>query len=163
MTTHSEQMHAFDFLHGSWRVHHHRLRLRLANSSDWDDFEGSLRCWPILGGSGNIDDNELTMPGDAYRAVTMRLFEQAAGVWRIWWFDARHAEQLDPPLLGAFKDGVGSFYANDSFEGRPIRVRFLWRCFSATAARWEQAFSGDGGQTWETNWVMDFEKIERQA
>ena len=28
-----------------------------------------------------------------------------------------------------------------------------------TAARWEQAFSADGGATWEVNWVMEFTRV----
>jgi hypothetical protein len=35
-------------------------------------------------------------------------------------------------------------------------VRFVWSGCSDTAARWEQAFSVDGGQTWVTNWIMEF-------
>ena len=38
----------------------------------------------------------------------------------------------------------------------PIRVRFIWSGVTTPTPRWEQAFSDDGGETWETNWVMDF-------
>jgi len=155
----AEQRHAFDFLHGSWRVHHHRLRARLAHSSDWEDFDGTSRCWGILGGDGNVDDNVIEFPSGTYRASTMRVFDARAGVWRIWWFDARNVETLDPPLVGSFHDGVGTFYADDNWQGKPIRVRFLWRSASSDSARWEQAFSDDKGKTWETNWVMSFEKV----
>ncbi len=61
-------------------------------------------------------------------------------------------------MHGRFEDGVGTFLGDDELHGRPIRVRFLWSGISAQAARWEQAFSGDGGATWETNWVMDFRR-----
>jgi hypothetical protein len=154
-----EQRHAFDFLHGSWRVHHHRLRARLAHSSEWEDFDGTVHCWGILGGDGNVDDNVIELPSGTYRASTMRVFDARAGVWRIWWYDARSVETLDPPLVGSFYDGVGTFYSDDSWHGRPIRVRYLWRNASADSARWEQAFSEDGGKTWETNWVMSFDKV----
>jgi hypothetical protein len=30
-------------------------------------------------------------------------------------------------------------------------------------ARWEQAFSEDGGRTWETNWIMDYTRIAEDA
>jgi hypothetical protein len=156
----SEQPHAFDFLHGSWRVHHHRLRTRLAHSNDWEDFDGTSRCWEIFGGSGNVDDNVLGWPSGPYRAATIRVFDAKSGVWRIWWFDARRVAELDPPVVGTFQDGVGTFYAYDTWEGRPIRVRFLWRSVSAKSAKWEQAFSDDDGKTWETNWVMLFDKVE---
>ena len=46
-----------------------------------------------------------------------------------------------------------------TLEGRPIRVRFLWSRITDTSARWEQAFSLDGGGSWETNWIMDFTRV----
>ena len=59
-------------------------------------------------------------------------------------------------MVGRFEAGIGTFYADDSFGGRPIRVRFLWTGTGTPSPRWEQAFSTDGGATWETNWEMDF-------
>jgi hypothetical protein len=38
-------------------------------------------------------------------------------------------------------------------------VRFIWSGISETTAHWEQAFSIEGGQTWETNWVMDSTRV----
>ena len=66
---------------------------------------------------------------------------------------------LDPPVLGGFDGDVGIFEGDDVFDGRPIRVRFTWSRVTTPAPRWEQAFSADGGETWETNWVMDFTRI----
>jgi hypothetical protein len=40
-----------------------------------------------------------------------------------------------------------------------IYVRFLWTHQSENVARWEQAFSDDGGKTWETNWIMEMERV----
>ena len=71
---------------------------------------------------------------------------------------ANHQSHLDPPLVGSFVDGVGTFRCDDTWDGRPIVVRFLWST-GPEAPRWEQAFSADGGQSWETNWVMDFERV----
>ena len=65
----------------------------------------------------------------------------------------------DNPMVGGFQDGRGLFFADDVFEGRPIRVRFIWTPLTATACKWEQAFSPDAGETWETNWVMEFERV----
>ena len=148
----------FDFLVGSWRVHHRRLKERLANNHDWIEFEGTCIMRKIFGGAGNLDENFLDFPGGAYRAVTVRTYDAATSQWSIWWFDSRYPSHLDPPVVGAFKDGAGTFYADDTFQGKPIRVRFLWTNF-ATKPHWEQAFSADGGQTWETNWTMEFERL----
>jgi hypothetical protein len=63
-------------------------------------------------------------------------------------------------LKGRFVDGVGTFYADDTLRGKPIKVRFIWSNITATSAHWEQAFSPDGGKTWETNWYSDFSKAD---
>jgi hypothetical protein len=63
---------------------------------------------------------------------------------------------LDKPVVGSFHDGRGEFYNEDTFERRSIFVRFIWSDITPTSCRWEQAFSADGGKTWETNWIMEF-------
>ena len=65
----------------------------------------------------------------------------------------------DPPIRGRFEGGDGVFYAEETFRGQPITVRFLWLRTRSQTPRWEQAFSPDGGKTWETNWEMDFERL----
>ncbi len=146
----------FDFLIGPWRVHHRRLKDRLVGSNDWLDFEGTTEARKILGGAGNMDDNTLDLPGGAYHAVSLRTFNPGSREWAIWWVDGRRPGHLDPPVVGRFSDGIGSFFADDTLNGIPIRVRFVWSHIAARSCRWEQAFSADGGATWETNWVMEF-------
>lgn len=146
----------FDFLHGSWRIAHRRLKRRLAACEEWETFEGQSVVWPLMGGFGNVDDNLLELPGGTYRAATIRAYDPATKLWRIWWLDARHPDRIDVPVVGRFENGVGTFTAEEMFEGRPIVVRFLWFVETPDRLRWEQAFSPDGGKTWETNWVMGF-------
>ncbi|MGN6829208.1 DUF1579 domain-containing protein [Paucibacter sp. M5-1] len=146
----------FDFIIGRWAVRHRRLRERLAGCSEWQEFSGSSSTRKILGGFGNIEDNLLALPEGEYRAAALRSFDPASGQWSIWWLDARRPQGLDVPVVGRFAEGVGSFFADDALDGRPIRVRFLWSVPASGLPRWEQAFSADAGQTWETNWTMDF-------
>jgi hypothetical protein len=148
-------VHDFDFLPGTWRVHHRRLKVRLTGSDEWEEFEGTSVAWPLLDGAGNIDDNVLELPGGTYRAISLRSYDPAAERWSIWWLDGRNPGQLDPPVVGGFADGIGTFIGRDTFDGRPILVRFLWSGITAGTARWEQAFSEDDGKTWEVNWVME--------
>jgi hypothetical protein len=150
----------FDFLHGVWNVRHRRLTERLKGSDAWEEFSGTSTTRPIMGGMGNLEDNMLNFPGGAYKAVALRSFDSAHGLWAIWWLDGRNPHALDVPVVGLFSDGVGTFLADDTFEGKLIKVRFVWRHESADSCRWEQAFSADGGTTWETNWVMDFTRAE---
>jgi hypothetical protein len=147
----------FDFLFGSWIVRHRRLKERLANCVQWEEFRGTLTAQPLLGGAGNVDDNVLELPGGTYRAATLRAFDPKTQQWSIWWLDGRNPHApLDPPMKGSFAGGIGMFLADETFNGRPVKVRFLWSAITPTSGHWEQAFSTDGGASWETNWEMDF-------
>ena len=151
--------HDFDFLTGHWRVLHRRLRERLAGIEEWQEFDGTCVMQTMLGGQGNIDDNVLNLPAGAYRATSIRAFDPRTGRWAIWWLDARNPHRLDEPVMGGFERGVGTFYADDTLNGRPIRVRFRWTDTRAGSPRWEQAFSADAGKSWETNWTMTFVRV----
>jgi hypothetical protein len=157
MTNHA---HDFDFLTGRWRVRHARLKERLAGCRDWLEFEGTSELWTTLDGRGTIDDNYIGLPGDPYRAVTIRGYDPKTEIWAIWWLDGRRPHQIEPPVFGRFKDGVGIFVGDDTFNGHPIKVRFTWSRFTDDSARWEQAFSPNGGESWETNWRMDFTRTQ---
>ena len=146
----------FDFIIGHWRVQHRRLDARLCGCSAWTEFTGLSSTQKILGGFGNVEDNLLELPEGSYRAAAIRAFDAASGQWSIWWLDARHPRSLDVPVVGRFSNGVGLFFAEDVFDGRPIKVRFTWSVPQPDSPRWEQAFSVDGGVSWETNWTMEF-------
>lgn len=156
--TRSEPSHDFDFLHGHWRVHNRRLRERLVGSNEWEAFEGTQVCRPILGGFGNEDELVSDAFGEhRFIGMTLRLFDPRAREWSIYWVDNRSV-QLQPPVCGRFEHGVGTFYGHDSHAGTPVLARFTWTPVSAGRARWEQAFSIDEGASWETNWIMEFER-----
>jgi hypothetical protein len=153
----------FDFLIGRWTVSHRRLKERLRGCDEWETFAGSCHLWPLLDGHGNIDDNLLELPTGPYRALSMRTFDPASRQWAIWWVDGRHPHRLDPPVVGGFAEGVGEFQCDDELRGQPIRVRYRWTRTDTPTPRWEQAFSPDGGRSWEVNWEMDFERVTETA
>ena len=153
-------VHDFDFLVGRWQVHHRQLNKRLTNGSDWIEFGGTLVSQPMLGGQGNVDDNLINKPSDPYHAIAIRAFDKKAGRWSIWWLDGRAPSgPLEPAVHGGFKDGVGLFYAEDTLNGHPILVRYTWSEITPQSCKWEQAFSPDNGQTWETNWTMNLTRV----
>lgn len=147
----------FDFLYGRWNVVHRKLKERLAGSSEWIEFPGTLAVAPILGGLGNFDENGLHDPKGAYEASSLRLFNPRARQWSIWWFDAR-LPAVEPPVVGGFEGNKGTFYAQDVFKGQPIRVRTTYEPLAPDHAQWTQAFSPDQGASWEINWIMDFKR-----
>lgn len=153
-----DPQHDFDFLFGDWEVHNRRLKARLCGCTEWIEFEGTSRVRPLWGGAAQIDEYQGEAPTGRIDGLTLRLYNPAARQWSMNWSN-RAAGTLDTPMVGEFKDGRGEFYGQEIFEGRSIYVRFSWSGITPTSARWEQAFSDDGGKAWETNWVMTFTRI----
>src|SRR5215510_1737049 len=158
MQTEKDGRNDFDFLVGLWKVHHRSLKARLKGSTEWGEFEGEMTCQKILNGLGNLDENLIHWNTGLVEAITLRLFNPASREWSIYWSTDRTGI-LDVPMIGHFKDGVGLFYSQEIFEGRHIYNRFIWSKITEEFCQWEQAFSEDGGKTWETNWIMEFERI----
>ncbi|MGC1550932.1 MAG: hypothetical protein WA777_20605 [Rhodanobacter sp.] len=154
-------LHDFDLRVGEWHAHHRKLAERLTGSHDWMEFDGTCSFHTLMDGWANEDDNVFNVPGGVYRGATLRSYDPKTGQWAIWWLDGRDPfGNLDPPVKGRFVNGVGTFYADDTLRGKPVRVRFIWSHITRTSAHWEQAFSADGGKTWETNWITDFTRID---
>lgn len=159
----------FDFLMGPWRIRNTRLVRRLAGCTDWETFDATGTARPLSGGIGNCDDFIPEAWNAGYVGMALRLFNPQAQRWSIYWLDNvtggldPATGLLQPPVSGGFAGtDRGVFFGQDLFEGRPILVRFEWAKNLATSTpRWEQAFSDDGGQTWETNWVMEFSRPEQ--
>jgi len=86
------------------------------------------------------------------------LFDPTSSEWSIYW-STDLTGTLDVPMIGGFKDSIGEFYSQEVFEGRHIFCRFTWSKITANSCQWEQAFSIDGGRTWETNWMNTFERV----
>jgi hypothetical protein len=149
----------FDFLHGAWRIHNRRLARRLQGSTEWDEFEATCECAPVIGGCGNVDHFHATFPdGNPIEGMSVRIFDPRTRSWSIYWADNRVCRLL-PPVVGRFQGGGGDFYGDDVCDGQLVRVVFHWSDVTPTSARWEQAFSTDDGKTWESNWVMTFTRV----
>ena len=149
----------FDFWMGSWKVHNRVLRERLAGSTEWVEFDATVAARPLLDGLGNEDEFR-TEHGGGFTGMSFRFYDPEKEQWAIYWADTRRPGVLDPPVFGSFSGDVGLFEGDDTFEGRPIRMRFVWSGITTPTPRWEQAFSEDDGETWETNWIMDFTPLE---
>ena len=149
----------FDFWMGEWHVHNRRLRRRLAGDDTWEEFEATATAKPILDGLGNEDEFRTDHDG-GFVGMSFRFFDPVTKLWSIYWADSCRSGVLDPPLFGSFDGDEGVFLGEDVFRGRPILVRFVWSGVTTSTPRWEQAFSDDGGMSWETNWVMDFTRLE---
>ena len=144
----------FDFLEGTWRVKHRQLVGRNIGSTEWREYEGDCWCKPLLDNHANIEEHHFTGRGGD-KGIALRLFEPATGEWMIYWVSGQDG-LLCPPVRGRF-EGFGCVLEGaDTDNGQPIVARYMWSRTDQRVPHWEQAFSYDGGKTWELNWVMDF-------
>jgi hypothetical protein len=148
----------FDFLIGEWTIRNAVLRQRLAGSTDWDEFDATSRVEKVMPGmdgvfGGNLD--QMVVPARGFTGMTLRLYNPQTRLWSIYWTDTK-SFRLFPPTVGKFESGAGTFLGDDVEGGRPVKVRFDWTAGESPV--WEQAMSADEGATWETNWVMRFER-----
>lgn len=146
----------FDFFYGTWRVAHRRLRNPLTGSNAWYAFETSAVARPLWGGKGNIDELIGESPDGPFEGMTLRLYDRDSGLWSLYWATPQRG-LITVPNVGAFDEsGIGDFFSHEEFNGTPIVCRYRWTQEWNEGCRWEQAFSVDGGTTWETNWIMEF-------
>jgi len=147
----------FDFYVGRWHIDNRRLRNRYVGSDEWDEFPAISTARPILGGLGNFD--EIEFPTKGWSGVDVKVYDIEAQHWSTRFIGSGDGKE-QPALVGEFKNGVGELSGDDVDEGRPIRVRTRWTAITPKSFRWEQAFSTDGGKTWETNWIMAARRID---
>jgi hypothetical protein len=146
----------FDFEIGDWAVKHVKQKDILNRSKELIEFDGISSTKKILGGLGNIEENHLNIPNCSFHAIALRSFNPKTKLWSIWWLDGRFPDNLDVPVVGSFKNGIGLFYADILVNNKPVKVRFTWNTQNHKNPKWDQAFSYDLGKNWEINWTMSF-------
>lgn len=143
----------FNFLAGEWRINHRRLK----SPGEWDEFKGEATCWTVLGGVASIE--ELRIPARNFSGMGIRLLDVEKKVWADFWINSKSGVLTPPGLAGVFENGEGIFDADDTDDGKPIKVRGIWDRITAKSCRWRQGVSRDGGKTWEYSWFMDWTKV----
>jgi hypothetical protein len=157
-----DPQHDFDFIIGSWKVQLSRLLHPLTGSTEWVEYEGTSRSRPVWDGRANVDEFRVHSPATGARidGLTLRLYNPATDEWSLYWANANNGVLSLPPTVGRFTDdGRGEFYDDEEIDGRQVKVRYLWSDITPTSAKFEQALSTDGGDTWEPNWISTMTRI----
>lgn len=156
----SSSEHDFDFLTGKWTMDNKKLKVRLANNNDWEEFVSyDENMGSILDGIGNMDFYRATFDGQPFEGLTLRLFDREKRLWSLYWVDSKRGV-LDPPVVGSFEGSIGKFFCKDVFRGKPVIVVFVWDKTDANNPVWSQAFSPDNGKTWEWNWTNTSHRVK---
>ena len=141
----------FAFLDGRWHVRHLKRR-----AEGWDRFEGEARCWSILDGAGSVE--ELLIPARQFSGLGLRLLDRDKRVWNDHWVNAKSGVVEVPGLQGGFEAGVGLFPSTYEDQGKTMHAMGIWDRIAPGQCRWRQAYSADGGRTWQHDWVMHWRR-----
>ena len=147
-----DPQHDFDFEIGSWKTKLSRLQHPLTGSTTWVQYQGTTVVRKVWDGRANLVELEVDGPAGHLEGLSLRLYNPQAKQWSLNFSNSAWGT-LSPPAIGEFKNGRGEFYSQETLNGRAILVRFVISDITPTSCRFEQAFSGDGGKTWEVNWV----------
>ena len=152
--------HDFDWDIGTWKTHQRRLLHPLSGSTTWVEYNGTDLVKKIWDGA-NEGLVEADGPAGHLEIYTLRVYNPDSHQWNIY-FTNPATGTLSPPAVGEFKNGKGKFYDQESFQGRAILVRFSVSDMAANSCRFEQAFSADGGKTWEVNFMVTETRVQAQ-
>ena len=151
----------FDFFVGKWKIHNRRLKTRLNNCTEWVKLDATVEMHKVFSNnianfdSGSFDGFDGKPP---FEGLTVRLFNPKTKLWSIYWA-ASNVGTMDPPNVGSFENGVGDFFAEDTYNGKKIIALLRWDARDKKNFKWSQAYSADNGKTWEWNWYMTYEKL----
>jgi len=148
--------HDFDFEFGTWNIAARRLVHPLTGSHTWSASTGRTHIVePVWGGAASIAQLEDDRATPWFLGLMLRLYHPKSHEWSITWA-ASSDGTMDPPLIGRFANGRGTFFAQEPFDGKTIFVRVVYADITRRSFRTELAFSADGGRTWETNLIQTF-------
>jgi hypothetical protein len=144
--------HDFDFEIGRWRTRLSRLLRPLSGSTTWVEYQGTTVVSKVWDGAANLVELDVEGPAGHLEGLSLRLYNPESRQWSLN-FANRRTGVLSPPAIGGFTKGRGEFISQETLDGRAISVRFVISPIAPDSVRFEQAFSADGGRTWEVNWI----------
>jgi hypothetical protein len=143
----------FDFEFGTWKSHLRRLVHPLSGSTTWVEYDGTTVVRKVWNGAANLVELDVSGPAGHITALSLRLYDPASHRWSLNFANRAVGQISPPPSIGGFKNGRGEFFDEEEFNGKKIIVRFVISDITTTSCRFEQAYSDDGGKTWEVNWI----------
>jgi hypothetical protein len=154
--------HDFDFEIGTWKTHLRRLVHPLTGSTTWVEYEGTSVVRKVWNGRANLVELVADGPGGHFEGLNLRLYNPESHQWSLN-FAGSSGSALSQPTIGEFKNGRGEFFDQETLNGRAILVRFVMSDTTPDSCRFEQAFSEDGGKTWEVNWIATDTRLKDES
>lgn len=150
--------HDFDFEIGVWNTRLKRLAQPLSGAQEWLEYQGTTTVSKVLDGRANLVELSVKGTAGTLEGLSLRLYNPVSRQWSLNFANIRSGV-LARPSVGGFKDARGEFYSQEEYNGRTILVRFVISAITRDSVHFEQAFSDDGGRSWEVNWIADDRRI----
>lgn len=134
------------------KTHVSRLVHPLTGSTTWVTYEGTTVVRKVWNGRANLVELEVDGSVGHLELLSLRLYDPQSRQWSLN-VTSSSGGTLGVPTIGEFKNGRGEFFDQETLNGRAILVRFVISDITSNSCHFEQAFSDDGGKTWEVNWL----------
>jgi hypothetical protein len=157
--TERDGQHDFDFEIGAWKTHLSRLLHPLTGSKTWVDYDGTSVVRRVWDGRANLLELQVDGPAGHIEGLSLRLYNPESRQWSLNFSNSKGGT-MSAPTIGEFKNGRGEFFDQETLDGRAIFVRFVISDITPDSCRFEQAFSDDGGKTWEVNWIATDTRVK---
>jgi hypothetical protein len=151
--------HDFEFEIGTWKTHLRRLLNPLTGSTTWVEYDGTSVVRKVWNGRAILVELVADGPAGRFEGLALRLYNPLSRQWNLNFANV-NVGVLAQPTIGEFKNGRGEFFDQETFNGRAILVRFVISDITPNSCRFEQAFSDDGGKTWEVNWIATDTRVK---
>jgi len=151
--------HDFDFEIGTWTTHVARLVHPLTGSKTWAQYDGTTVVSKVWNGRANLVELEVGGSSGPLELASLRLYNPDSHQWSLNVASSRSG-LMSVPTAGEFNNGRGEFFDQETIDGRAILVRFVISDITADSCHFEQAFSADGGRTWEVNWIATDTRVK---
>jgi hypothetical protein len=148
----SDGQRDFDWETGTWKTQLRRLAKPLSGSREWVEYSGTSVVRPVLDGRANLVELRVQGPAGKIEGASLRLYDPQARQWSLHYASIRDGA-MTRPVRGGFRNGRGEFHGEEALGDKAVLVRFVISDIGAGSARFEQAYSQDGGRHWETNWI----------
>ena len=150
----------FDFWIGDWDVENHN---RGAGSGEWSRTGTAIsRVYGVVRGCALVEHwrgEALGSPPLSIEGFSVRAFDPERDAWDlVLLWPIRGPAPFGTPS-GRFSDGRGDFM-NRVVNGRgdTVRTRLSFSKIRTDGLQWNNAFSLDGGVTWDSTWIMQFRR-----
>ncbi len=160
--TEPDGQHDFDFEIGTWKTHLSRLLHPLTGSTTWVEYEGTTVVRRVWNGRANLVELKVDGPAGHIEGLSLRLYKPQSHQWSLN-FANSHGCTMSQPTIGEFIDGRGEFFDQETLNDRAILVRFVISDITPNSCHFEQAFSNDGGKTWEVNWIATDTRVKDES